>query len=302
MITDMPTRTAVPESTVATLAVSSSASPAPVPANRSDRMPAVAVMRRAFAAKDPAFDGLFIVAVKTTGIFCRPVCRAKTPRPENVEFYPSPDAAERQGYRPCKLCRPADATAATAPPPTVARLVRLAGERFPDRVTSADLTAEGVDPATARRQFRRHFGMTFAAYQRSRRLAAAIGEAKTGRGNLMTAQVAAGFESASGFRSAARKATGSALAADLGSAVVLTSARIPTPIGPMLAIVGPIGDGSGAAGSFDFDVGPGCQPRGRGPPLMWPRVPRGPPQQPRVATPAHDWVARRTPRGPPVKA
>jgi methylphosphotriester-DNA--protein-cysteine methyltransferase len=47
-------------------------------------------MRRAFQRKDPAYDGTFIVAVKTTGVFCRPVCRAKPPRPQNVEFFRRP--------------------------------------------------------------------------------------------------------------------------------------------------------------------------------------------------------------------
>jgi AraC family transcriptional regulator of adaptative response/methylated-DNA-[protein]-cysteine methyltransferase len=197
-------------------------------------MPSVAVMRRAFAEKDPGFDGLFVVAVKTTGVFCRPVCRAKPPKPENVEFFPTPAAAARKGYRPCKLCRPTDSPA--APPPAVARLVRLAAESGPARVTSADLTEAGVDPTTARRLFRQHLGMTFAAYKRVRRLAAAVGEAKAGRG-AVTAQVAAGFESASGFRAAARRATGAASASDLADAVVLTSARVPTPLGPMLAVV-----------------------------------------------------------------
>ncbi len=56
--------------------------------------------------RDPAFDGLFFVGVKTTGIYCRPVCRARTPRRENITFYPSAAAAERAGHRPCLRCRP----------------------------------------------------------------------------------------------------------------------------------------------------------------------------------------------------
>ena len=201
-------------------------------------MPSVPAMRRAFAAKDPAFDGLFVVAVRTTGIFCRPTCRAKPPRPQNVEFYPTPDAAARQGYRACKLCRPTDAAGAT--PPLVDRLVRLVDDRAPDRVTSDDLSAEGIDPSTARRQFARHMGVTFAAYQRARRLAAAADLVRTGGAGAIEAQVEAGFESGSGFRAAVRRAFGTA-AADLASAVVLASARLPTPIGPMLAVAGDAG-------------------------------------------------------------
>jgi AraC family transcriptional regulator of adaptative response / DNA-3-methyladenine glycosylase II len=60
----------------------------------------------AMRRRDPSFDGLFFVAVKTTGIYCRPVCPARTPKRENITFYPSAAAAERAGYRPCLRCRP----------------------------------------------------------------------------------------------------------------------------------------------------------------------------------------------------
>jgi AraC family transcriptional regulator, regulatory protein of adaptative response / methylated-DNA-[protein]-cysteine methyltransferase len=60
----------------------------------------------ALRRRDPALDGMVFVAVKTTGIYCRPVCRVRTPFVRNVEFYPSAAAAERAGYRPCLRCRP----------------------------------------------------------------------------------------------------------------------------------------------------------------------------------------------------
>jgi AraC family transcriptional regulator of adaptative response/methylated-DNA-[protein]-cysteine methyltransferase len=56
--------------------------------------------------RDPRPDGVLFVAVKTTGIYCRPVCKVRTPLARNVEFYPSAAAAERAGYRPCLRCRP----------------------------------------------------------------------------------------------------------------------------------------------------------------------------------------------------
>src|ERR1700743_876128 len=64
---------------------------------------------RALQSKDRRFDGVFFVAVRTTGIYCRPVCPARTPFARNVTFYPSAAAAERAGYRPCLRCRPATA-------------------------------------------------------------------------------------------------------------------------------------------------------------------------------------------------
>ena len=60
----------------------------------------------AFKAKDARFDGRFFIGVSSTGIYCRPVCRAKLPGPEHCRFYPTAAAAEQAGYRPCLLCRP----------------------------------------------------------------------------------------------------------------------------------------------------------------------------------------------------
>ena len=59
-----------------------------------------------FKAKDARFDGRFFIGIATTGIYCRPVCRAKQPKEENCSFYPTAAAAEQAGYRPCLLCRP----------------------------------------------------------------------------------------------------------------------------------------------------------------------------------------------------
>src|SRR6187402_803423 len=60
---------------------------------------------RAMLARDNRFDGKFFVGVKTTGIYCRPICPAR-PRRRNVEFFPSAHLAEKSGYRPCLRCRP----------------------------------------------------------------------------------------------------------------------------------------------------------------------------------------------------
>lgn len=60
----------------------------------------------AFRSKDSRFDGRFFVAVSSTGIYCRPVCHAKMPKPENCTYYDFASEAEQAGYRPCLLCRP----------------------------------------------------------------------------------------------------------------------------------------------------------------------------------------------------
>ncbi|MCU1438216.1 MAG: DNA-3-methyladenine glycosylase, partial [Naasia sp.] len=61
---------------------------------------------RAISAKDRRFDGQFVTAVRSTGIYCRPSCPARTPKPENVTFYPTSAAAHAAGYRACKRCLP----------------------------------------------------------------------------------------------------------------------------------------------------------------------------------------------------
>jgi AraC family transcriptional regulator of adaptative response / DNA-3-methyladenine glycosylase II len=69
-------------------------------------LPEPDVCYRALQGRDARFDGRFYIAVKTTRIYCRPSCPARTPKPENVSFYPSAAAAQRSGFRACKRCRP----------------------------------------------------------------------------------------------------------------------------------------------------------------------------------------------------
>jgi AraC family transcriptional regulator of adaptative response/methylated-DNA-[protein]-cysteine methyltransferase len=189
-------------------------------------------MLRAFKVRDSAYDGLFFVAVKTTGIFCRPVCKAKPPRPENVEFFPTAQDALYGGYRPCKRCRPLDA--GTKPPPVVARLMEAIDADPARRMKAGDLRALGVAPSTARRQFQGYCGMTFHAYQRARRMGLALKSIRKGD-DVMQAQVDTGYESGSGFREAFSHVFG-AMPSNASDVRMLTSTWIETPLGPMLAI------------------------------------------------------------------
>ncbi len=68
---------------------------------------------RAFATSDPTFDGRFVAAVRTTGIYCRPSCRARKPLPKNVTFLPDAAAARAAGYRACLRCHPDEAAVVT---------------------------------------------------------------------------------------------------------------------------------------------------------------------------------------------
>ena len=89
----------------------------------------------AFKAKDVRFDGRFFVGVASTGIYCRPVCRARLPKPENCSFYPSAAAAEQAGFRPCLLCRP-ELAPGNAPLDAAAALALRAARLLEDHCAS----------------------------------------------------------------------------------------------------------------------------------------------------------------------
>src|SRR6185369_8349649 len=83
----------------------------------------------ALQARDSRFDGCFFFGVTSTGIYCRPVCRARTPKAENCSFYASAAAAEASGFRPCLRCRP-ELAPGLARVDAEARLARLAAQRM----------------------------------------------------------------------------------------------------------------------------------------------------------------------------
>jgi AraC family transcriptional regulator of adaptative response/methylated-DNA-[protein]-cysteine methyltransferase len=194
-----------------------------------------AEMERAFYDKDASYDGVFFVAVKTTGIFCRPSCPAK-PKRENVEFFATVREAIFAGYRPCKRCHPTEANG--APPRWVADLQQRVEASPETKITASDLRAVGVTPERARRWFLEHYGMTFAEWQRGRRLAEAFTQIRNGA-PLDDVVFANGFESHSGFRDAFAKTFGDApmrtrhtVTANGGS---IAAQFIESPLGPLLA-------------------------------------------------------------------
>src|SRR5437868_10710736 len=168
-------------------------------------LPPAETMYRALVNRDRSFEGIFYIGVRTTGIFCRPTCSAKKPARENVDFFATSSEALESGYRPCLRCHPLDPKA--RPPKLIERL-RTEVERAPGgRLTDKELAAMSIDPSTARRQFKRHYGMTFQAYHRARRMGLALREVKKG-GRVEEIQNGSGFESASGFRDAFTKIFG----------------------------------------------------------------------------------------------
>jgi AraC family transcriptional regulator, regulatory protein of adaptative response / methylated-DNA-[protein]-cysteine methyltransferase len=189
------------------------------------------VLYRALVERDSRFDGIFVAAVKTTGIFCRPTCHARKPRPENVEFFATAREAILHGYRPCRLCNPLG-TPGEAP----AWLQALTDEvqAHPERrITDRDLAARGIDPARVRRWFQKHHGMTFHAYHRAMRLTQAFGRIRHGD-DVASAAFATGYGSLSGFSELFAKETGLTPKQSRSERLV-TVTRVLTPLGPMIA-------------------------------------------------------------------
>ncbi len=148
--------------------------------------------------RDPAYDGAFFVAVKTTGVYCRPSCKSRPAKRENVSFYPSQEAAERAGYRPCKRCRP-DRFGLLDPQ---AEAVKRACETIASAEEAPslnDLAAEaGLSPFHFHRIFKKVTGVTakaFTAQMRARRAAENLQTATS----VTEAFYDAGFNSSSRF-------------------------------------------------------------------------------------------------------
>ena len=160
-----------------------------------DILPSRAEMERACLAHDASFDGLFFVAVKTTGVFCRPSCPAK-PLLKNVEFFPSIRACCEAGYRPCKRCRPLESRGAL--PDFARQLIEN------EAISPAEV---GVSESKARSFFLTRFGMSFSSFRRAQKMARAWTQLKNGDA-LEDAIWDNGYDSHSGFREAFRQTFG----------------------------------------------------------------------------------------------
>lgn len=152
-----------------------------------------AVLRR-----DRAMDGTFVLAVKTTGIYCRPICSARQPLRKNVRFFADPAEAEAAGFRACKRCRPNAASPEQANADLIARAIRI--------ISSADTAPQldtissqlGLSPFHFHRIFRAATGITPKAYfnaGRARRLRDQIDQGET----VTSAIYGAGYGSSSRF-------------------------------------------------------------------------------------------------------
>lgn len=145
--------------------------------------------------RDPAAG--FFYAVATTGVFCRPACKSRPPRRENVQFFASADAAQAAGFRPCKRCRPTEAGSADKVRDGIETARRHLERNFDRPVPLEELgRIAGLSPFTVQRAFKQTMGASPLEYQRSLR-AGRLRSALKERSRVTDAIYEAGFGSSS---------------------------------------------------------------------------------------------------------
>lgn len=187
---------------------------------------------QALLDKNPDYEGIFYVGVKSTGVFCRPTCPARKPKFENCEFFETAQQALLASFRPCQRCRPLSHPNQVSE--LVQKLVDAIEENPSRRWKDRDFQELSVDASTARRQFKKRFGMTFVEYARARRMGLAMKQIRRGE-PVIEAQLEAGYESSSGFRDAFFRIMGAA-PTKLGHHHILRASWLDTKLGPMIAI------------------------------------------------------------------
>jgi len=185
----------------------------------------------AIGKKESLYEGLFITAVTTTGIFCRPSCRAKKPKAENVIFYDSPQQAIQNGFRPCKICKPMDLEGDA--PEDIKSVIRELEENPYLKIKDFDLRKKGIEPSQIRRWFKKHHHMTFHSYQRLLRINRAYNQIKGGNSVTNTA-FGLGYESLSGFSEECQSIFGKP-PKNINEKTVINIIRFTTKIGAMFA-------------------------------------------------------------------
>ena len=134
----------------------------------------VRALDRARISRDARFDGKFFIGVKTTGIYCRPICPSRTSNSSNVSYYPTAAAAAEAGFRPCLRCRPEAAPGTPAWMGTsavVRKALRLIDEGILDSASVDELASKlGLGSRHLRRLFLQHVGASPISFAQTRRL------------------------------------------------------------------------------------------------------------------------------------
>jgi AraC family transcriptional regulator of adaptative response/methylated-DNA-[protein]-cysteine methyltransferase len=149
---------------------------------------------RSVLERDARADGAFVYAVRTTGVYCRPSCPSRRPKPESVEFFAAPAAAERAGYRACKRCEPHRLDRQRAAALAACRYIDAHGD---ERLTLKTLSGRvGLSPFHLQRLFKKIVGVSPREYQETRRIARFKSGVSNGS-NVTAATFDAGFGSSS---------------------------------------------------------------------------------------------------------
>lgn len=189
----------------------------------------IATYYEALLERKQDFIGVFYVGVRTTLVFCIATCRARKPKLENVEFYTSFKEALANGYRPCKVCKPTE-NANQAPEPVTCAM-ELFKRNSKEKLTDTQLRTHDISPEKVRRWFKKHYGMTFHAFQRMYRINEAFQELKSGKNTTATA-FDSGYGSLSGFGYTFKKIIGQSPQHSIHKELLLIH-RFTTPLGPM---------------------------------------------------------------------
>ena len=221
-------------------------------------IPDPATCYAAMLRRDRAFDGVFFVGVTSTGIFCRPVCPARTPFAKNCTFHSAAADAAAAGFRACKRCRPESAPGSPAWAGSAASVTRALGlidagglddavpvEALGDRL--------GVGARQVRRLFARHLGVSPVAVAQAKRLAAAVVMIDAGTMPMAEVALAAGFGSVRRFNEVFAAVHGETPARrrnrTKGTATMqLTLARYAAPFAELLIVT----DSDGVLRALDF--------------------------------------------------
>ncbi|MFH1512748.1 MAG: methylated-DNA--[protein]-cysteine S-methyltransferase [Bacillota bacterium] len=156
-------------------------------------------MLKASAENDAAFDGAFVYAVRSTGIYCRPSCKSRRPKAENMLFFDTPAQAEAAGYRPCKRCRP-DLRAYQPARELAQEMKRVIEAGFLKKAAMFDALRQlGVTKKRSIEIFKAQYGVTPGAYADSLRMAEARRMLKETDAPILDIACALGFESLSAF-------------------------------------------------------------------------------------------------------
>jgi AraC family transcriptional regulator, regulatory protein of adaptative response / methylated-DNA-[protein]-cysteine methyltransferase len=148
---------------------------------------------KAVEARDARWDGKFVFAVKSTGVYCRPSCPARRPRREQVRYFSAPDAAEMAGFRACRRCKPRE-DAGLALVERACRRIEAGGD---GRLRLDELAKElGLTAPRLARLFRKHLGITPRQYGEARRIDSFRSEVRNGR-SVTDALYEAGYGSGS---------------------------------------------------------------------------------------------------------